>query len=260
MGNCGGAANTEGAKASKEIDKELRNYKKELDKEVKLLLLGTGASGKSTVAKQMQIIYLDGFDKEQKKEYRLQLISNLYDNMQKLLAGAQQLDKEVDEDLLEKAEEAILPVDPFDYDLLKWDDELCELFTALWKDKGVQSAFAESNKFQLDDSASYFFEKLEDYADMDNYQVNDDDILRVRKRTTGVIETDFENKGRLFRMVDVGGQRNERKKWIHCFEDVTAIIYVASLSEYNQVLEEDGKTNRMKESLHLFDEIINNEW
>jgi len=82
----------------------------------------------------------------------------------------------------------------------------------------------------------------------------------VRKRTSGIIETDFTIGDLNFRMVDVGGQRNERKKWIHCFEDVTAILFVASLSEYDQVLEEDDSTNRMRESLHLFEETVNNEW
>ncbi len=38
-----------------------------------------------------------------------------------------------------------------------------------------------------------------------------------------------------FRVFDVGGQRSERKKWIHCFEDVTAIIFIVALSEYDQV-------------------------
>jgi hypothetical protein len=56
-------------------------------------------------------------------------------------------------------------------------------------------------------------------------------------------------------MVDVGGQRNERRKWIHCFDDVTAVIFVTSLSEYDQKLAEDDTTNRMKESLVLFEEI-----
>lgn len=42
-----------------------------------------------------------------------------------------------------------------------------------------------------------------------------------------------------YRMVDVGGQRSERKKWIHCFEGVTAIIFCVAMSEYDLVLAED---------------------
>ena len=45
-----------------------------------------------------------------------------------------------------------------------------------------------------------------------------------------------------FRMFDVGGQRSERKKWIHCFEGVTAIIFCVSLSAYDLVLAEDEET------------------
>ena len=44
------------------------------------------------------------------------------------------------------------------------------------------------------------------------------------------------------RLFDVGGQRSERKKWIHCFEDVTAIIFCVAMSEYDQVLHEDETT------------------
>lgn len=40
----------------------------------------------------------------------------------------------------------------------------------------------------------------------------------------------------------MGGQRSERKKWIHCFEDVTAIIFCVAMSEYDQVLHEDETT------------------
>jgi hypothetical protein len=55
----------------------------------------------------------------------------------------------------------------------------------------------------------------------------------------------------------VGGQRNERRKWIHCFDDVTAVIFVAAISEYDQVLYEDPTQNRLMEALNLFDEICN---
>lgn len=47
-----------------------------------------------------------------------------------------------------------------------------------------------------------------------------------------------------FSVVDVGGQRSERRKWIHCFDDVKAIIFVVALSGYNQVLFEDTRVNR----------------
>ena len=45
----------------------------------------------------------------------------------------------------------------------------------------------------------------------------------------------------------MGGQRSERKKWIHCFEDVTAIIFCVAMSEYDQVLHEDETTVREDE-------------
>lgn len=61
-------------------------------------------------------------------------------------------------------------------------------------------------------------------------------------------------------MLDVGGQRSERKKWIHCFEDVTAIVFLVAISEYDQVLVEDESVNRMQEALTLFDTICNLRW
>ena len=44
------------------------------------------------------------------------------------------------------------------------------------------------------------------------------------------------------RVVDVGGQRSERRKWIQCFDDVRAVLFVCALSGYDMTLFEDGKT------------------
>jgi len=61
-------------------------------------------------------------------------------------------------------------------------------------------------------------------------------------------------------MFDVGGQRDERRKWIQCFNDVTAIIFVTASSSYNLVLREDPTQNRVKESLELFGSLWNNRY
>ena len=86
------------------------------------------------------------------------------------------------------------------------------------------------------------------------------DVLQARVRTTGIEEAEFDVLDFQFRMLDVGGQRSERRKWIHCFDCVTAVIFTTSLSEYDQTLREDDGQNRMKESLLLFQEIRNSPW
>jgi guanine nucleotide-binding protein subunit alpha len=63
-----------------------------------------------------------------------------------------------------------------------------------------------------------------------------------------------------YKIFDVGGQRSERKKWIHCFENVTALDFLVSISEYDQMLYEDENVNRMQEALTLFDSICNSRW
>ena len=62
----------------------------------------------------------------------------------------------------------------------------------------------------------------------------------------------------IFSMFDVGGQREERRKWIQCFNDVTAIIFVTACDSFNMMLFEDEGENRLRESLELFKNIWNN--
>lgn len=59
-------------------------------------------------------------------------------------------------------------------------------------------------------------------------------------------------------MVDVGGQRSQRQKWFQCFDGITSILFMVSSSEYDQVLMEDRHTNRLVESMNIFETIVNN--
>lgn len=116
-------------------------------------------------------------------------------------------------------------------------------------------------KLHLNGPCAYFFDSM-DRISSPTFDPTDKDILMQRRPTTGLIEqyiakTEYENIK--FQMVDVGGQKNERRKWIHHFENVAAIVYVISLSAYDEPLYEDETINSLKDSIDLFKETVNNE-
>jgi guanine nucleotide-binding protein G(i) subunit alpha len=116
--------------------------------------------------------------------------------------------------------------------------DIGEAIKNLWRDPGVKEAVSRSREFQLNDSAIYYFNSIERMS-APSYLPTDQDILRSRVKTTGITETTFKVGDLTYKLFDVGGQRSERKKWIHCFENVTALVFLVSLSEYDQMLYED---------------------
>jgi len=139
------------------------------------------------------------------------------------------------------------------------DDELGDAIKALWADAGVKKTWERKSEFQIVESVKYYFNEI-DRIKKAGYVATQQDMLLARVRTSGIVTERYVIDGSNFEMYDVGGQRNERKKWIHCFDDVTAVIFVAALSEYDQMLFEDGKTNRMTEAIQLFSDICNNQF
>jgi len=129
----------------------------------------------------------------------------------------------------------------------------------LWKEKAIKATFDQRATLKVEDSSEYFFSEVQRIGKKD-YSPNNADIIRVRYRTTGVTEQKMEIHGHTFHIFDVGGQRSERKKWIHCFEFVQAVLFVASLSAYNETMYEDEDCNSMADSLTLFEEICNSPW
>jgi guanine nucleotide-binding protein G(i) subunit alpha len=121
----------------------------------------------------------------------------------------------------------------------------------------IVSGKTPSNR--ADANTDSYFDSIDRIAAHD-YLPNDQDVLRSRVKTTGITETTFIIGDLTYRMFDVGGQRSERKKWIHCFENVTTILFLVAISEYDQLLFEDETVNRMQEALTLFDSICNSRW
>ncbi|KAK2965578.1 hypothetical protein RJ640_018744, partial [Escallonia rubra] len=240
---------------------------------VTLFCLGAGESGKSTIFKQaryqkpIKLLFQTGFDEAELKSYISVIHANVYQTIKILHDGAKELaqnetesskyvlsieNKEIGEKLSEIGGRLDHP---------RLTKELAQEIEILWKDAAIQETYSRGNELQVPDCAPYFVENLHRLSDV-NYVPTKEDVLYARVRTTGVVEIQFspvgENKksGEVYRLFDVGGQRNERRKWIHLFEGVTAVIFCAAISEYDQTLFEDENKNRMMETKELFEWVL----
>lgn len=242
---------------NKEIEKQLKRDKKDARRELKLLLLGTGESGKSTFIKQMRIIHGAGYSDEERRTFIKIVYQNIYMAMFTMIRALESLKIPYENPLNKAYAEAIREVD---YETVTtMEPQHVVAIKSLWDDPGIKECYDRRREYQLTDSAKYYLDNLDRISQPD-YLPTLQDILRVRVPTTGIVEYPFDLDSIIFRMVDVGGQRSERRKWIHCFESVTSIMFLVALSEYDQVLVESDNENRMEESKALFRTIITYPW
>ncbi|KAK9473671.1 guanine nucleotide binding protein, alpha subunit [Dipodascopsis tothii] len=248
----------EGKQRNDEIENQLRKDRLNQRNEIKMLLLGAGESGKSTILKQMKLIHEGSYSKDERLGYREIIFSNTVQSMKVILDAMESLEIA----LSDSGKDSYVQVIYKQPNQIEGDALSPDVGTAirlLWQDAGVQECFRRSREYQLNDSAQYYFDAIDRIADF-HYVPNDQDVLRSRVKTTGITETTFIIGDLTYRMFDVGGQRSERKKWIHCFENVTTILFLVAISEYDQTLFEDETVNRMQEALTLFDSICNSRW
>ena len=220
----------------------------------KLLLLGAGESGKSTIFKQFKQLYGAGFTDEEKASF----IPVIYNNTIQAIKTLSQQVGSYGGLKVEGNKEVQKTINALEGDE-QIDMVLAKTIKQLWEDPGIQATYASASKFQITDSCQYFMERILEYG-KDNFSPTFQDMFRTRVRTTGIVESKFKLEGNGFAVFDVGGQRNERKKWMHCFENVTAVLFVVGISGYDQTLYEDEKTNRTQEALVLWEETCNSKY
>ena len=207
---------------SKLIDKALKRCAKRAGSVVKLLILGTGESGKSTVLKQIDLIHTSKFTARTRQAHIPIIHSNIIDAIDTIVehvdAGGAELEEAKSYLQTSLNRESVLEVSA-------WD-----AIETVWKSDAVKLWSVEhGQQFNLVDNATYFLDRIGDIRRVD-YLPSDQDILRSRCVTTSITETFFVRDGVKFRILDAGGQRGQRRKWIQCFDECTAIIFVSDIS------------------------------
>ncbi|WVN88233.1 uncharacterized protein L203_103434 [Cryptococcus depauperatus CBS 7841] len=240
---------------SAEIDEQLKRDRANLRNEIKMLLLGAGESGKSTVLKQMRLIYNKPYDAEERDSYREIVYSNTVQSMRVLLEGVQLMDIAIEPS--NHARWDVIMTAPPQIEGNVFPAKLADAVAKLWSDRGVRQAFYRRNELQLNDSAPYYFDAIGRIA-QPRYMPTDQDILRARVKTTGITETHFKIGELTYKLFDVGGQRSERRKWLNIFDSRREGCWLTDADD--QKLYEDETVNRMQEAMTLFDSVANSRW
>ncbi|KAG4105434.1 guanine nucleotide binding protein, alpha subunit [Neocallimastix lanati (nom. inval.)] len=244
-----------------EIDEKLEIDGLEERLNLKILLLGSGESGKSTVLKQLKLINKIELENDELLEYKNGLRRNVLQCMN-ILTGQlkpHELEYEKPESqdlalLLKKAEEQYL-----NEDNSYFTSEVASAINFLWTNEpSIKKVWEKRNNFWIMDAAYYYFDNVMRFVD-DDFELTEEDYVMSRIMTTGIISTEISIPPLKYTVIDVGGQRNERRKWLHCFDNVSALLFIVNLSGYNSVLFEDNSVNRMKECFDLFKQTANNE-
>ncbi|KAJ7609486.1 heterotrimeric G-protein alpha subunit, GPA2-like protein [Roridomyces roridus] len=274
-------------------EKALKEQKARLASQVKVLLLGSGDSGKSTVLKQMRVIHQVPFTEQERESYRQLVWENVVRGVKYLLDSMADMGIEMPEVYANAApkreglegEEGKTPGDDLprhaDYPEVGIDEiaaDVAMIETAedlrdgeafpmnfygaldrLWGEEVVRQAWARGNEAAVPENLAYFLPALERLFSP-TYTPTEQDIVQARARTIGITETTFKLREHEMLMVDVGGQKSERRKWIHCFQDVTSILFLVSLSGYDQCLVEDRDANQMQDAMTIWDSICHSQW
>ncbi|GFO07776.1 guanine nucleotide-binding protein g(o) subunit alpha [Plakobranchus ocellatus] len=281
---------------SRSIDHQLDEERERREKEVQTLILGSPGAGKSTFLKQLRLQFGDGFPAAERQGYRDQILQNVATGLVHLIEHMERIGlkfqtpeiqklatefkkkhprisiatlikkfKEADE----KAEKicpattkAELTKRLSSLDIYKPDVPSEEDMHTLWADPAIQMCFERRHKFETDTlstSSEFFLLHIGRICSSD-YLPSVQDILHIRWPTLGVQEHQFIMDYRLYRMIDVAGQRSLRKKWIHFFDEVAAVIFFVSLAEFDEALEEDPSVMAMQDSLQAFHDVSYNQF
>jgi len=212
-----------------------------------VVILGAGDSGKSTFLKQLSHKYFDDLLANSNMESNLR--ENILFSAKELLSLAHKQNIVLPGTEIIASAESLTP--EFCKAITDWlaNEQFKELLNKDGDSLALQGGIAGTD---------YMFNNVNRIAAPD-YKPSDDDQVWARNKTTGIDKVEVSLKGLKLTVFDIGGQRNERKKWPKIFNSVGTVIYMCGLNEYDMMLEENTKKNRLHESLKIWEKLTNSE-
>ncbi|CAI2319780.1 unnamed protein product [Caenorhabditis sp. 36 PRJEB53466] len=240
---------------SDEIDRQLDLDEKARTEVIKILILGTAESGKTTFLKQIQQ-HNGGFERHEWEALKTVIGKNILEGMVALLRAMEALNFNLQEEHRRQDADRIIRLNNESNWVFPFDDETFRALERLWTERQIEYVYKRRHEFHITDSLAYFLNGLERFR-AQGYCPNEEDLMRVYAPTNAINVLQITKFRTPVTIIDMGGRRTKRRKWINQFDDVNLILFIAAVNEYNQKLKEDNTINRIHESMNLFEEIAN---
>ncbi|KAI8927420.1 guanine nucleotide binding protein, alpha subunit [Entophlyctis helioformis] len=248
---------------SRAIDAMIQKEREQLknNKDPKILILGSGDSGKSTFIKQLKILHGGGYSDDERKSFRGLILENIRESIVSVILAAREIGINIGNEESQAKISEILDyyrVGSEELARYKITPRIASMIDEIWKDQDLQKVYIERGKLKptlmIPDNAQYFLDRVVKFGDIKFLPTNED-IVHTRSMTTQITETIFEIERVAYHFFDVGGQQKYRKQWTPFFDTVDSILFIASLASYDQALMEDPSINRMTDAIQLFAQI-----
>eukprot|EP01029_Cantina_marsupialis_P031596 TRINITY_DN9150_c0_g1_i1.p1 TRINITY_DN9150_c0_g1~~TRINITY_DN9150_c0_g1_i1.p1 ORF type:complete len:376 (-),score=93.47 TRINITY_DN9150_c0_g1_i1:393-1520(-) len=244
---------------SRVIDKRLsESYHSDADGKLKFLLLGMSGAGKSTVLKQLMDIYGHDFFDE---DARIEMVPIIHKQtilaMKQLIEHAEELGCDIRRNHEKESMKAV------GSDVLI-NETIGSCIQLLWNDEGILEAYDQRFKFNLIDSAKYYFDNIRRIMNF-TYIPTHEDLVKlyiptsISKEVMRITAADVGTELPI-EVIDVGGDFTKREKLVHYFDDVHCIIFVVDLSSFCEMSKSDPSKNCIIEALQSFQKISKSRW
>lgn len=265
------------------IENDNANSNEIFDKKIQILLLGLEGSGKSTILKQIKMIYQNGFLQEELNDYKPFIYENIIKSFKllidKIINSFSNLDIDTQKSIesvksiksyLKNLEFFLLKSGQIEL-LLNYENDVInnESFNIkilyeikkIYENKDFKKVI-DLYQENLDaiEFINFFLHKIDKIIDI-NYQPSFDDILRVSNNVNNVVDLEFKSENNILVVIsDLSIKKLERPNWINTFTQYTFIAFCVSLSDYDQFDDEKKIKNRMEKSIDLFNLVVNSKW
>ncbi|KAL8574271.1 hypothetical protein ACOMHN_063678 [Nucella lapillus] len=235
---------------SRAIDQVLASDRQTLQSQVQLLLLGKPRAGKTTLVKQLRVKNGQFFSQEESESAKTALLENMTEALKALLTTREELvEPWTDEGAEEDA--VTLTTRPLALLLRKlgWT-RVTTLLVRLWRDPGIQEAWRQSSTLPGMECLPRFLDNPLRLCDQ-KFSPNAAEMMRIYRTTCGVCDTTVTGEAS-FRLVEMGGRSLTTPKLLACFDNVSAVIFVASCCDVEHKIRHGVTTSGFHQTSEFF--------